>query len=1313
MSYRNRINQSFAWRIHGLEALETRHCLDAAIEGFVWNDWNQDGHREKKDTEHRVADVEVRLLTANHEFVRETTTDEAGVYDFSGLDPGDYVIEFIAPEDTEFTKPDQSAENKDSDANLSTGVTEPFRLNEGQKIDDIDAGLFSARGTPSIQGRVWHDLNGDGLQSAGEPGLPLVEVQLENQFRTKLIEVTTDSEGRYQFDGSRLLSGDYFVDVKNPGGVQDWLVSPFQANEGAVPWLDSDVRVDGRSPSFSLAPADARIADPRVIDAGFHASAELSGTVWHDANRDGWIDLSEPPVADTVINLLDLDNEVVATTRSTFEGTYQFNVQPGRYRVEVVPIEGTGFTTQDHDSEIDPLTGLSELFIIGNETTRISINAGLFALFGTDEVVGRVWHDLNANGLQDPGEPGLSSVRVELENLYFRELAQVRTDQDGYYRFDALSLLPGAYHLDFIQQADDWRISPRNAFDTNRDDDSDAHSLNGKSPPFVLKPIASTNDRTTVQRDAGFFTTGSISGGVWDDLDEDGLRSASEQLVGRVEVQLLDEQHSHVATTQTNSAGRFRFEDLVPGKAYTLQITPPDGTGPTQQLAAESTLTSAIAPATGRSELIVLGSGERVLRWVGIHGLGTTTEVSGHVWDDLNGDGLQSATEVGIEGVRVQAYGSEYQLVATTATDEEGRYAFPSPENGIYRLEFLAPHGATFSPPYQGGDRHRDSDVNRSTGRTAAFPVIDGQSEQSIDAGIYRGTFSSDVQAQLRVTEVGFIGHGAVEFVEVRNIGSQPLDLTGVRITEGVRFDFGKSAVNSLFPNELAVVVGKGTSLESVAPTDRINVAGTYEGDLDRKERLTIEDERQEVVTSFVYDHEWFVIMDDEWQPWTLNIIDPTQSESTWSQKQSWRPSSYLTGTPGFEDPRLTPDTGAVVINEVLTSSDDGFNDWIELRNTTNESVDISYWYLGDQTQNQDPEIHLTRYRIPAGTVLPPNGYVVFSRDEHFANVLDPGLTSLFGLSSFGESVHLVAADRYGTMLGYSDSATFLGAETEKSYGRVKLADGTTTFAFLTEPTRGRPNAAPAVGDVVIDQIMYASPGVDEYIRLHNKSSDDVVFSERDWRIQGGIRYQFLPHERIPGNGYALIVSTPPEQFRREHQVPSSIPIFGPFSGNLNNAGEQVTLVGLSGIGRHIPIDTVRYANDWPWPEEATNGRAALLRASLDRSGEDATSWTTTLGTDRELNQRGIFVDQAFESNSLNRFDHNPLGLRAYQAKPGDANGDGRFDSSDLVQVFERGQYQLDSDEALADWLAGDWNFDGRFDPQDFVLAFRESFYRA
>ncbi|MCA9198231.1 MAG: matrixin family metalloprotease [Planctomycetales bacterium] len=65
-----------------------------------------------------------------------------------------------------------------------------------------------------------------------------------------------------------------------------------------------------------------------------------------------------------------------------------------------------------------------------------------------------------------------------------------------------------------------------------------------------------------------------------------------------------------------------------------------------------------------------------------------------------------------------------------------------------------------------------------------------------------------------------------------------------------------------------------------------------------------------------------------------------------------------------------------------------------------------------------------------------------------------------------------------------------------------------------------------------------------------------------------------------------------------------------------------------------------------------------------------------------------------------------------YLADIGDSNGDGLFDSTDLVFTFQSSEYE-DDIIGNSDWTEGDWNLDQEFDSSDFVLAFQSGRYEA
>jgi hypothetical protein len=58
----------------------------------------------------------------------------------------------------------------------------------------------------------------------------------------------------------------------------------------------------------------------------------------------------------------------------------------------------------------------------------------------------------------------------------------------------------------------------------------------------------------------------------------------------------------------------------------------------------------------------------------------------------------------------------------------------------------------------------------------------------------------------------------------------------------------------------------------------------------------------------------------------------------------------------------------------------------------------------------------------------------------------------------------------------------------------------------------------------------------------------------------------------------------------------------------------------------------------------------------------------------------------------------------------GDVNNDGLFNSSDLVLLFQLGQYE-DGVLHNSGFDEGDWNGDGEFDSSDLVLAFQAGSY--
>ena len=124
-----------------------------------------------------------------------------------------------------------------------------------------------------------------------------------------------------------------------------------------------------------------------------------------------------------------------------------------------------------------------------------------------------------------------------------------------------------------------------------------------------------------------------------------------------------------------------------------------------------------------------------------------------------------------------------------------------------------------------------------------------------------------------------------------------------------------------------------------------------------------------------------------------------------------------------------------VVINEIMASNDacqfdqDGeFDDWIELFNVSNNSVDLSGYYLSDDATNP------MKWEIPQGAIINGGGYLIVWADEDGSQ---DGLHANFKLSKNGEAVYLV------TPTGdIADQIVFGPQETDKGYAREPNGTG-------------------------------------------------------------------------------------------------------------------------------------------------------------------------------------------------------------------------------------------------------------------------------
>lgn len=467
------------------------------------------------------------------------------------------------------------------------------------------------------------------------------------------------------------------------------------------------------------------------------------------------------------------------------------------------------------------------------------------------------------------------------------------------------------------------------------------------------------------------------------------------------------------------------------------------------------------------------------------------------------------------------------------------------------------------------------------------------------------------------------------EFVELVNIGDVPISLNLVRFTRGISFVFGAEV---LAPSERIVIVRNQASFLQRYPSFSGRIAGEYAGRLDDSgESIRLEDALGTVIQEFAYQDGWYPITDGD--GFSLTLRNPAEPDlGQWSRGEGWRPSAFAGGSPGADDSGLMPEPGAVVINELLAHSHGGNADWIELHNTTSEPISIGGWFLSDAAGS---ESEIKKYEIPAETIIPAGGYIVFYEDLHFGNPSAPGVSIPFALSEGGETVYLRSGVD-GVIGGYEAAQRFGASATGISLGRYAKSslDGEIAFVPMSASTPGAANAYPLVGPIVISEIQYHPSPTNtggEYLELRNLLSSpivlqDVVSTETapgvfihetiPWRFDKGIDFVFPAGTEIPAGGI-LIVAADPAAFAAYYgSMPSGVQVLGPFANGtkLDNAGETVRLARPGdqeyGLERFwICAEEVSYEDASPWPTSPDGGGDSLHRIHLSEYGDDVINW--------------------------------------------------------------------------------------------------------
>ncbi len=425
----------------------------AVIGDLVWSDADGDGVRDPGEP--GLAGVAVRLYTdingdglinVGETFV-ETTTAADGSYLFNVAASG--TEDYIAHIDT--------AQSALSAYGPTTGTSISFgNVADGGTYLTADFGFAQdASGTTyTIVDRIWLDDGAgggtadDGGQNGGESGIGGVTVALLDASGNVIATTTSDASGDFRFSGV-------------PGGARySWQITD---QYGVLAGYYATTSY-AQSKVFQMPGTLSGDLDyGSAAHFGYDITRSIGDTVFNDSGSgggtagDGIQDGGEPGISGVAVLLYqDADNDgsfepgtddgsPAGSIITDPNGKYIFSglASGGHYWVNIddtqVALGGYDALTTGDDSAV---SGHQRLVILSGEASRLDIDYGYRATTSYS-LSGRVWDDSGAgggtagNGVQDPGEPGLGNVTVELAQGGVA-IGTTTTLGDGSYGFDGL-----------------------------------------------------------------------------------------------------------------------------------------------------------------------------------------------------------------------------------------------------------------------------------------------------------------------------------------------------------------------------------------------------------------------------------------------------------------------------------------------------------------------------------------------------------------------------------------------------------------------------------------------------------------------------------------------------------------------------------------------------------------------------------------------------------------------------------------------------------------------------------------------------------
>ncbi len=422
------------------------------------------------------------------------------------------------------------------------------------------------------------------------------------------------------------------------------------------------------------------------------------------------------------------------------------------------------------------------------------------------------------------------------------------------------------------------------------------------------------------------------------------------------------------------------------------------------------------------------------------------------------------------------------------------------------------------------------------------------------------------------------------EFIEIYNSNPWFHDISGYQIAGG--------SISYTFPAG-TIIPGGGFFVIAASPPGMqnvyglTNVFGPYTGSLKKTGTIQLIDEHGAVLLTVPYSNvtPWPVAAEGTGH--SIVLSNPSYGEG---DPRAWDLSDTVGGSPGGPDTFQAIPLRSVVINEILAHSENpAVLQFVELYNHSTGTNDLSGCVLTD-----DPATN--KFVLPAGTLIPPQGFVSFDESQLG-----------FSLNGAGETLYLIESDGLRVL----DAVQFEAQADGVPLGR--WPDGANAFYPLTSRTPGTNNGAILIGDIVINELMYdpiSGNDDDQYIELYNQGTNTVRLA--NWQFTAGVNYTFPTNTVLAPDGY-LVIARSVTNLLAKYTNLNTQNTLGDYGGKLSHSGERValampqTLAGSNVI--YVVQDEVTYGTAGRWGEWSAGGGSSLELIDPHANHRLAANW--------------------------------------------------------------------------------------------------------